>query len=289
MYKTDNTQEENFLQNGFNIIPIPALSQNLVCQPYNTKGIYKISIHQGHNRIYYADKNVEFKEYAILFSRPNMVYRFEQFGKQNPGFLCVFTGDFFDQFVDINNYPLFNPEFSPLIEISAEQMTSFTAIFQEMEIEMKAGFKFKYDNLRSLILQIILKALKLIPDGDKQLAESNGSIRVSSYFKELLEGQFPIMSPSQRMILRHPLEFAEALSLHVNHLNRSLKTVTDKTTTQLIGDRIMKEAKILLLNTKWNIKEIAWSLGFEDLSHFIRFFKKNIDLTPTAFRKKNNV
>lgn len=289
MYKTDDKQKENFLQNGFNVIPIPALSQNLVCQPYNTKGIYKISIHHGHNRVFYADKSIEFKEYAILFSRPNMVYRFEQLGQQNPGFLCVFTADFFDQFVNINNYPLFNTEFPPLIEISAEQMTSFTAIFQEMEKEMKADFKFKYDNLRSQILQIILSSLKLVPDNDQRVRESNGSIRVSSYFKELLEGQFPIMSPSQRMILRHPLEFAEALSLHVNHLNRSLKAVTDKTTTQLIGDRIMKEAKILLLNTEWNIKEIAWSLGFEDLSHFIRFFKKNIDLTPSAFRKNNNV
>ena len=269
----------------FKVIPVPANEQNFTCQPYNTKGIYKISIHHGHNRVCYADKVLEFKEYAILFSRPNMVYRFEQFGRQHSGYLCIFTSDFFDQFINITNYPVFDPEVSPLTEITASQMNSFTQLFKEMEQEIKLDFIYKYDMLRNRVLQIILDALKIRPAAHLQIRESNSSIRITAYFKELLEGQFPILSSSHRMILRHPLEFSEALSVHVNHLNRSLKQVTDKTTTQLIADRIIKEAKILLQDTQWNVMEIAWSLGFEDLSHFIKFFKKNMNLTPSAFRK----
>lgn len=271
--------------NSFNVVYVPASDQPFTCQPYNTKGIYKISIHHGHNRVYYADKVLEFKERAILFSRPNMVYRFEQFEEQHPGYLCVFPNDFFDQFANINNYPVFDPEVSPLIEITADQMASFTTIFKEMEQEVALDFSYKYDVLRNRVLQLLLDALKLLPAPHLQIRESNSSIRITTYFKELLEGQFPILNPSYRMILRHPLEFADTLSVHVNHLNRSLKQVTDKTTTQLIADRIVKEAKILLQDTEWNIMEIAWSLGFEDLSHFIKFFKKNVDLTPNAFRK----
>ncbi|MFP3607459.1 hypothetical protein, partial [Paraburkholderia sp. SIMBA_053] len=90
-------------------------------------------------------KVLEFKERAILFSRPNMVYRFEQFGQQHPGYLCVFANDFFDQFINIAKYPIFDPEVSPLLEISADQMRSFTEIFQEMERELAADFNFKYD------------------------------------------------------------------------------------------------------------------------------------------------
>lgn len=284
-----NNVEKNSEVSSFNVIQVPAEGQNFACQPYNTKGIYKISIHHGHNRIYYADKVIEFNGYAILFSRPNMVYRFEQLGTQYPGFLCVFTNDFFHQFVNVSNYPLFDPGVSPLMEITEEQMRSFEKTFEEMERELSADFAFKYDSLRNLILQLILDALKLRPKHDLQSKESNSSIRITTYFKELLEGQFPILNPSYKMILRHPLEFAEALSLHVNHLNRSLKKVTDQTTTQLIADRVMKEAKILLHDTEWNVSEIAWSLGFEDPSHFIKFFKKSSDLTPNAFRKKNDV
>ncbi|MGS2738248.1 helix-turn-helix domain-containing protein [Sinomicrobium sp. M5D2P17] len=269
----------------FNVVQVPAAAQSFACKPYNRKGIYKISIHHGHNKVYYADKMLEFKEYAILFSRPNMVYRFEQIGNQFPGYLCVFTDEFFDQFVNIKNYPLFNPEIAPLMEITASQMEYFTQIFQEMEQEMTQGFSYKYDVLRTKILQLVLGALKLRPVPHLKIRESNRAIRITSYFNELLEGQFPISDQSYRMILRNPQEFADELSVHVNHLNRSLKQVTDKTTTQHIADRITKEAKILLQDTEWSIMEIAWSLRFEDLSHFIKFFKKNVNFTPSVFRK----
>ncbi len=89
----------------------------------------------------------------------------------------------------------------------------------------------------------------------------------------------------QRMELRHPTEFANQLSVHVNHLNHVLKSVRDKTTSQLIAARIMQEAKSLLQHTDWNISEIAWSLGFDDLPHFINFFKRNQQLTPKLYRK----
>jgi len=269
----------------FNVIQVPATTQSFACMPYNRKGIYKISIHHGHNKVYYADKMIEFKGYAILFSRPNMVYRFEQIGNQYPGYLCVFTAEFFDQFANIKNYPIFNPEIVPLMEITASQMEYFTQIFQDMKDEMKQDFSYKYDVLRTKILQLILGALKFRPVSHLKIMESNSATRITAYFNELLEGQFPITDPSYRMILRNPQEFADELSVHVNHLNRSLKQVTDKTTTQHIADRMIKEAKILLQETEWSIMEIAWSLRFEDLSHFIKFFKKNVKFTPSIFRK----
>lgn len=276
---------ENILQGDFQVIPVDENNQSSICKPYNRKGLFKISIHHGHNRIYYADKVLEFKNYAILFSRPNMVYRFEPLGVQYAGYLCVFTQEFFTRFVNILDYPLFNPEVSPLMEITKEQMESFTRIFQQMEQEIALDFSYKYDVLRTMILQLILDALKQQPVPNIQNRESNSSLRITNYFKELLEGQFPIMSAAHRMLLRHPVEFAEALSVHVNHLNRSLKLVEDKTTSQFIADRIVKEAKILLQDTEWNVAEIGWCLGFEDMTHFIKFFKKNSGLTPSAFRK----
>jgi AraC-like DNA-binding protein len=94
----------------------------------------------------------------------------------------------------------------------------------------------------------------------EKLVNLTGFSSEGAYFKELLEGQFPILNPSYRMILRHPLEFADTLSVHVNHLNRSLKQVTDKTTTQLIAERMVKEAKMLLQITEWIIMEIGWSI-----------------------------
>lgn len=277
--------ESEIMKADFQVLPIPKDDQPLTCKPYNVKGLFKISIHHGHNRIHYADKVVEFKNYAILFSRTNMVYRFEPLGPQYPGYLCVFTNEFFDRFVNIIDYPLFDPEVSPLMEITEEQMNAFTKVFQQMEKELEADFSYKYDVVRTMILQLILDALKQQPAPELQIRESNSALRISNHFKELLEGQFPMISISHRILLRHPVEFAEAANVHVNHLNRSLKKVTGRTTTQLIATRIVKESKILLKETEWNIQEIAWCLGFEDTTHFIKFFKKNTDQTPSSFRK----
>jgi AraC-like DNA-binding protein len=100
----------------------------------------------------------------------------------------------------------------------------------------------------------------------------------------LLERQFPVESLHQRLGLRTAKDYADRLSIHVNHLNKVLKENTGKTTTQIIGSRILQEAKILLKQTNWNISEIAWSLGFEEVAHFSNFFRKHASLSPNAFR-----
>jgi AraC-like DNA-binding protein len=71
----------------------------------------------------------------------------------------------------------------------------------------------------------------------------------------------------------------------VNHLNKVLKENTGKTTTELISSRIAQEAKILLRQTDWNVSEIAYSLGFEEVAHFSNFFRKQTSTSPLGFRK----
>jgi AraC-like DNA-binding protein len=102
---------------------------------------------------------------------------------------------------------------------------------------------------------------------------------------ELLERQFPIDETHQSIGIRSPSDFAEQLNIHVNHLNRAVKDMTGKTTSQLIADRVLQEAKILLKQSSWNVSEIAYGLGFTEVTHFNNFFKKHVSLTPTQYRK----
>lgn len=112
----------------------------------------------------------------------------------------------------------------------------------------------------------------------------NAAERISSLFIELLERQFPIDSAEQRLDLRTPKDYANRLAVHVNHLNKVLKEITGLTTTEIINQRVLQEAKILIKQTDWNISEIAYVLGFDDLAHFSHFFKKQTSLAPLAFR-----
>jgi AraC family transcriptional activator of pobA len=90
------------------------------------------------------------------------------------------------------------------------------------------------------------------------------------YVLELLERQFPIDSPTLVLKLKNPADYADALSVHINHLNRSVKEVTGKTTTAHIAARIVKEAKALLQHTDWNIGDMwptAWALNTLHILH----------------------
>ncbi|WP_242692211.1 helix-turn-helix domain-containing protein [Aridibaculum aurantiacum] len=71
-----------------------------------------------------------------------------------------------------------------------------------------------------------------------------------------------------------------------NHLNALCKDVTGRPAGELIRDRVLLEAKRLLINAKMSISEIALELDFTDNSYFTKFFKKYEGVTPEVFRKQ---
>ncbi len=110
-------------------------------------------------------------------------------------------------------------------------------------------------------------------------------IRVSQlFFLNYWSASFLSNLPRSVFTMRSAKDFANQLAVHVNHLNRAIRTTTGKTTTEHILDRLANEAKALLKHTNWNVAEIGYSLGFEEPSHFNNFFKKHTSLTPTAFQ-----
>jgi AraC-like DNA-binding protein len=112
--------------------------------------------------------------------------------------------------------------------------------------------------------------------------------RISADFIALLDNQFPIADLSYTIKLKSASDFAQKLNIHVNHLNRSVKAINNKSTSNIIRDRILAESKRLLEQTDWNVSEIAYALGFTEVSHFNNFFKKAMNMNPSQFRKSLN-
>jgi len=257
--------------------------------PYSRKDFYKITLLIGRNNIHYADKTVYSEKYALLLSNPMIPYNWEPLDEVQSGYFCIFTEEFFSQFGAIKEYPVFKPGSNLVFILTDEQKLEVEVIYEKMFHEITTDYIFKYDVLRGLVLNLIHGAMKREPAQVANYSASNASSRIASLFAELLERQFPIESPVQRMRLRSPNDFSKQLSVHVNHLNRSLKEVTGKTTSQFIAERVLQEARALLKHTNWNISEIGYCLGFDELSHFINFFKKNHQQTPKAFRMEDIV
>ncbi|TRX54345.1 helix-turn-helix domain-containing protein [Fulvivirga sp. M361] len=269
----------------FNVFKLaPFVGTNAKPVPYSRRDYYKISLIKGNNKVHYADKVVEIKQRALLFANPQVPYNWEEIDKIQSGYFCVFTGSFFNRFGNLTDYELFQPNGSSIFELSENQADEISQVYERMFDEINSEYMHKYDILRTLVFELIHKALKINPSLHKVKKSLNASHRITTLFLELLERQFPIEDTRQRLNLRTPAAFADQLAIHVNHLNRALKKTTQKSTSDIIQERILQEAKILLKHSSWNISEIAYALGFNEVTHFNKFFKQHQTLAPTSFR-----
>ncbi len=81
-------------------------------------------------------------------------------------------------------------------------------------------------------------------------------------------------------------QYARALGISVKTLTNSTIQCCGQTPLKLINNRLTVEAKRMLISTPKLIKEIAYNLGFEDDSYFVKFFKRQVGLLPTEYRDK---
>lgn len=79
--------------------------------------------------------------------------------------------------------------------------------------------------------------------------------------------------------------YAGKLGLSTKRLNQVLKEVLNETSTQLLHDRLILEAKRQIIHSENSVKEIAWLLGFKDRPYFSRFFKVHTGQTPESFQQ----
>lgn len=286
LFLTENIHKDIGHFNVFDISKIYRASKSKPEMPYNRRTYYKISLINGQNKVEYADKTIEIEDCAILFASPKVPYNYNSQCSTQSGHFCVFTKDFLPLNkigAEIDSLPVFSPQSDFVFQISTGQYSRFESIFLKMHEEINSDYAYKYDLLRNYVMELIHSGQKLKPMVPAQNAKTAAS-RTTSLFIELLERQFPIENIGQLLKLRTPADFAGTLGVHVNHLNRVLKETTGKTTGEIIGSRIFQEARILLLQTQWNISEIAFTLGFEEVAHFSNFFKKYGQQSPQHFR-----
>ena len=199
-------------------------------------------------------------------------------------FISLSDQYFFHKFGDLSQYSVFQPTGNHVFELSDEQAEHVGIIFRKMFEEIESDYAHKYDVLRNLVFELLHFAMKMQPAAPSDKQRINASQRIATIFLELLERQFPIDENHPRVGLRSASDFAQQLNIHVNHLNRAVKAITDKTTTQIIAERILQEAKVMLRHSNWNVSEISDALGFTEVTHFNNFFKKNVKTSPLKFR-----
>ncbi len=270
----------------FNVFRIEDRIQSQTTSPtYIRRDFYKIMLYRGNNVFHYGDGSIEIKGNTLLFFNPQVPYTYDPMTPDTSGYFCVFRDEFFKENLrlNLNNLPLYSSGAKPVFNLEDHECEEIREIFEKIIKELNSHYIYKYELIRNYVSELIFLAIKLQPP-ENISNHTNASARITNVFTELLERQFPIVSMSQRFEFRTPKVFADRLAVHVNYLNRAIKQATGRTTTDLISERLVAEAKALLKHTNWNIGEISYALGFEDQAHFNNFFKKHAKFNPSSYR-----
>ena len=80
-------------------------------------------------------------------------------------------------------------------------------------------------------------------------------------------------------------DYCDQLYLTYNTLARYTQSYCGKSPKEIIAERVTLEAKRLLATSAMPVKEIAYTLGFDEPTNLVKYFKKQTGFTPTAFRE----
>ncbi len=223
----------------------------------------------------------EVKPGSVFFMYPGQTHSWN-LSEDADGYVFFHTEDFYEMaYVNnsIKDFPFFESNYSDkCIYLSADNCEIIEDLFKKLLIEsIKDEWK-KKQLILSYLTQIYIYLNRFVEHQSKiNFTELRHYQSVFSKFLKLVDEHF-----TQK---KYASEYADLLNITQKHLNRIVKSITQKTTTDIITNRIVLEAKRQLLYTNKTLNEIALNLGFTDYTYFSRLFKKHVKITASDFRK----
>jgi AraC family transcriptional regulator, transcriptional activator of pobA len=201
----------------------------------------------------------------------------ESFLKQN------FKGDLFQLF------PFLLNESTPVMRLNESIVSDLSLMFETMIKEYKSDSNFKKDILANHLSILLFKTKELLQSHQVNIKSSSKSMELVNQFKTILNENFKNLLQDKADKILSIKEIANAMHLHPNYLSNVIKDESGKSATAWIQDRTVSEAQFLLKNSSKTISEIAYAFGFTDSTHFAKFFKKMIELSPSEYRKIHSI
>lgn len=280
------------------IIPIHTLSKNDQ-SPFTARKLKPFQgakeIEEAHRHNYYeillftegkGTHMIDFETHALQatslhFISPGQVHALNR-EKGVEGYVVNFTKEFImlngGNITALNDFPAFNKLVFPILKTSAEDFEDIVNVVKQMQNEKNSHSTLREALFAAYINILLIKCKELLINTPDYKKKDESTQQLMQRFNMLLEENF---------ITEHKVtDYAEKLNLSPNHLSATIKNITGKTAGDLIQQRRILEAKRLLLHSSISIKELAYTLNFNDPPYFNRFFKKNTNYSPENFRNE---
>ncbi|SFT45845.1 AraC-type DNA-binding protein [Lishizhenia tianjinensis] len=225
---------------------------------------------------------IDFKSYevepgSVFFLKPGSMHHWT-FEEKAEGYIFFHSKSFYDlnyQNRQLHDFPfyfsLYNP---PVIYLTPEDVKQTLPL---LELLRKEENEDSYTAIkRASLIDLIYINFARLYSHQQGKQESKASYLLKLQAFEALVNQ-------NYQLEKSPNFYAEKLNVSIKHLNRIVKDTLNITASQFIADRIILEAKKLLIHADYRVVEVADTLGYDDASYFIRFFKKHTGLTPNKF------
>ncbi|HLT88921.1 MAG TPA: helix-turn-helix domain-containing protein [Sphingobacterium sp.] len=236
-----------------------------------------------------AELQVDLTEYSVkqpslFFVSPNQHLHIKKLGKEE-GHFIFYNRDFYciqihDEEVACNGLLFSNIYNIPMVELDKGEIPFFSYIFGQMTDEFGLNDTSLEEMLRTYLKQLFIKSARLWKKQNlnKELTEQNSDLEFFRKFTLLVDEHYKEK--------HHVADYAELLFIAPKTISHKFKRLNLPQPNDVIKNRILLEAKRLLVHTNLTVKEVGYELGYEDPAYFSRLFVQKSGETPSAFRAK---
>lgn len=244
--------------------------------------VHLILIQDGHGEMQLGEQRYQFDRTSLIIIPPGEVHSFKV--EDNiKGLLITLAPHILVKFIPVSEEYLSLMEQACFLEHSEIQpfYSSLEALFGGMKGEYNRREQGYALALLSQIGQLLVAVLRI-----KQWQSRTELVQTQEEKNLWFYRQYQTLVSQHFFEHKSVTDYAVQLRISTTHLNRVCRFVANKSALQVIHDRIMHEAKINLTYTFSSISDIAYKLGFEDVSYFSRFFKRQVGVSPKDFIKE---
>ena len=167
----------------------------------------------------------------------------------------------------------------PTVKIGEEVLREMEELILKMAKEFESYKLGRTEILRGILHLFLLYFSMHIDFGDKSTCPKKDKVFVKKYL-DMVKKDYK----TKKMVA----DYANELCVTPGYLNDIVKRVSGFSASYHIQQCIINEAKSQALYSGLNMKEIAFSLGYNDLAHFSKFFKNAVGMNFTAFKRGLN-
>jgi AraC-like DNA-binding protein len=198
----------------------------------------------------------------------------------NKGYICFFHGDMlvgkYGKLSLLKEFEFLQVWGNPRLQLDKQTARFVLHLFKRLHQEYAEHALQHVNVLQPYLITLLCEVNRMYTPVAVQ--EQRAAVTLANKFRALL---FANVCTMHRVS-----DYAAALHVSPNHLNKSVKAATQKSPTKWIDEAIVLEAKVLLSQSPLSVSEVALAVGLDDASYFARLFRKHTGTTPTAFRKR---